>query len=92
MERSHLRGPLIIGANARISDAYIGPFTALADGVQLQRCEIEHSIVLDRSEIRDISSRIESSLIGRDVVVKSSDARPRAHRLMLGDSSRVELA
>jgi glucose-1-phosphate thymidylyltransferase len=92
VERSHLRGPLVIGANARISDAYIGPFTALADGVRLERCEIEHSIVLDNSEIRDIANRIESSLIGRDVVVTTGSARPRAHRLMLGDSSRVELA
>jgi glucose-1-phosphate thymidylyltransferase len=92
VERSHLRGPLVIGANARISDAYVGPFTALADGVILSECEIEHSIVLDRSEISGIPGRIESSLIGRDVVVTSSDLRPAAHRLMLGDSSRVELA
>lgn len=92
VERSHLRGPLVIGPNARISDSYVGPFTALAEGVTLSRCEIEHSIVLDHSEIRDIGSRIESSLIGRDVVVTASGAKPRAHRLMLGDSSRVELS
>jgi len=92
IERSHLRGPLVIGANARIADAYIGPFSALADGVQLVKCEIEHSIVLDHSRIEGLSRRIESSLIGRDVVVTASDARPSAHRLMLGDSSRVEMA
>ena len=92
VERSHLRGPLVIGANARIADSYVGPFTAIAEGVTLRNCEIEHSIVLDRSEIRDISGRIESSLIGRDVVVSSTEARPSAHRLMLGDSSRMELA
>ena len=92
VERSHLRGPLVIGANARIADSYVGPFTAIADGVTLKNCEIEHSIVLDRSEIRDIPGRIESSLIGRDVVVSSTEARPSAHRLMLGDSSRMELA
>lgn len=92
IERSRLRGPLVIGANARISDSYVGPFTALSDGVTLAKCEIEHSIVLDRSELRAIPGRIESSLIGRDVVVTTSDARPSAHRLMLGDSSRVELA
>ena len=92
VERSHLRGPLVIGANARVTDAYVGPFTALADGVVLRECEIEHSIVMDRSEISDIPGRIESSLIGRDVVVTSSEARPSAHRLMLGDTSRVELA
>jgi glucose-1-phosphate thymidylyltransferase len=92
VERSRLRGPLVIGANARISDAYVGPFSAIADGVSIEKCEIEHSIVLDRSTLHDIAGRIESSLIGRDVVVTSSDTRPSAHRLMLGDSSRVELA
>ena len=92
VERSHLRGPLVIGANARVIDAYVGPFSAIADGVHLEQCEVEHSIVLDNSRIEDIAGRIESSLIGRDVVVTSTDARPSAHRLMLGDSSRVELA
>ena len=92
VERSHLRGPLVIGANAVVKDSYVGPFTALADGVQLSVCEIEHSIVLDNSHIHDIGRRIESSLIGRDVVVTSTEVRPAAHRLMLGDSSRVELS
>jgi glucose-1-phosphate thymidylyltransferase len=92
IERSRLRGPLIIGAGATIRDAYVGPFTSIADGVELSHCEIEHSIVLERSLIRDVPRRIESSLIGRDVVVCASDTRPRTHRLMLGDSSRVELS
>jgi glucose-1-phosphate thymidylyltransferase len=92
VERSRLRGPLIIGANARIVDSYVGPFTAIGDGVELTHCEIEHSIVLERSQIRDVPRRIESSLIGKEVVVCASDARPRTHRLMLGDSSRVELS
>jgi glucose-1-phosphate thymidylyltransferase len=92
VERSRLRGPLVIGAGARIADSYVGPFTALADGVVLDRCEIEHSIVLERSRIVNVPRRIESSLIGRDAVVTASDAMPRAHRLMLGDSSRVELS
>jgi glucose-1-phosphate thymidylyltransferase len=92
VERSRLRGPLVIGKDARIRDAYIGPFSAIADGVELSHCEIEHSIVLERSRIVDIQHRIESSLIGREVVVIAGQARPRAHRLMLGDSSRVELS
>jgi glucose-1-phosphate thymidylyltransferase len=58
----------------------------------LRHCELENSIVLGRSRLENLPNRIESSLIGRDVVVTASEARPRAHRLMLGDSSRVELA
>jgi glucose-1-phosphate thymidylyltransferase len=92
IERSRLRGPLVIGAGAAISDSYVGPFTALADGVVLRHCELENSIVLERSRLENLPHRIESSLIGRDVVVAASESRPRAHRLMLGDSSRVELA
>ena len=89
---SRLRGPLVIGAGAHIENAYIGPFSAIADGVRIEQCEVEHSIILDRSQLLRIDGRIESSLIGRDVVVTASDTRPSAHRFMLGDSSRVELA
>jgi glucose-1-phosphate thymidylyltransferase len=92
VERSRLRGPLVIGERARVRDAYVGPFTSLGTGVELSHSEIEHSIVLERSRIVDVPVRIESSLIGRDVVVTATGARPRAHRLMLGDSSRAELA
>ena len=62
------------------------------EGVQVVHCEIEHSIVLERSHLHDVEGRIESSLIGRDVVVTAVDRKPRAHRLMLGDTSRVELS
>ena len=91
VERSRLRGPLVIGADCRLTDCYVGPFTAIADGCTVERAEIEHSIVLERSSLTNLPVRVESSLIGRDVVVTASPARPRAHRLMVGDSSRVEL-
>ena len=92
VEHSRLRGPLVIGANARILHAYIGPFTAIADGVTIDHAEVEHSIVLERSQLLHLGARVESSLIGREVTVCGKDGPPRAHRLMLGDSSRVELS
>jgi len=92
VERSRLLGPLVIGAHAVIRDATIGRFTAIGDGVQVERSEIEHSIVLERSRIVDVPARIESSLIGKDVVVTTHGGGTKTHRLMVGDSSRVELA
>ncbi len=92
VERSRLRGPLMIGENSVVRDAYIGPFTSIGAGCTIERAEIEHSIVLERSTLKHLGTRIESSLIGRDVEVTASEVRPRAHRLMVGDSSRVELA
>jgi glucose-1-phosphate thymidylyltransferase len=89
---SRIRGPVVIGEGVRIEHSYIGPFSAIADGVTLSHSEIEHSIVLERSTITGVPHRIESSLIGRDVTVSTHGSKPRAHRLMIGDSSRVELA
>jgi len=88
--RSVVRGPAVIGPNARIVDSYIGPYSAVAGGCEITDAELEHSIVLERSKVEGIR-RIEDSLIGRDVVVGRSDEQPRAVRLMLGDHSQAHL-
>jgi glucose-1-phosphate thymidylyltransferase len=90
--RSVVRGPAIIGANAVIEETFIGPYTAIGDGCRLRHSEIEHSIVLENSIIEDIGTRIEDSLIGRNVEVRRSELKPRAHKLLLGDNSNVGLA
>jgi glucose-1-phosphate thymidylyltransferase len=89
--RSLVRGPAIIGRDAVIEDAYVGPFTSIGDGVTIRASEIEHSIVLEGSSILDTGGRIESSLLGRNVSVYRVAAKPRAYHLMLGDRSQVGL-
>ncbi len=91
LERATVRGPAIIGAGSRITDAYIGPYTALADNVTIERAEIEHSIVLAGSTALDLDVRIEASLIGRNVKIGRGPAVPAATRLVLGDNSEVLL-
>ncbi len=91
IERSTVRGPAIIGRDSVIRDSYVGPFTSIYFGCTLEDTEIEHSIVLEESTIRGVG-RIEDSLIGKQVEVVPSSALPRAHRLMLGDHSRVSIA
>ncbi len=88
---SILRGPLIIGARCTIIDSYVGPFTAVSDDVTIRGSEIEHSIILQRSQMLDLDARVESSLIGKDVRITRSRGRPRASRFMIGDSSEVEV-
>jgi glucose-1-phosphate thymidylyltransferase len=90
VERSSIRGPVIIGAGAHIIDSFIGPFTAIGDGCRVERSEVEHSVICERSSIVGIP-RVEDSLIGRDVEVTRSATRPRATRFMLGDDCRVDL-
>ena len=89
--RSTVRGPAIIGRGTRIVDSYIGPFTSIYHDCLIDSTELEHSIVLEATTISGVS-RIEDSLIGKEVEVSPSTAMPRAHRLMLGDHSKVSLA
>ncbi|HEX2914667.1 MAG TPA: glucose-1-phosphate thymidylyltransferase [Chloroflexia bacterium] len=86
---SVVRGPAIIGDNCRIVNSYIGPFTSINHHCTISDSEIEHSIVLENSQILEIGGRIEDSLIGRNVVVEKSPIKPKAFKLLLGDNSRV---
>jgi glucose-1-phosphate thymidylyltransferase len=86
---SLVRGPVVIGDGARLERAFVGPYTSIGDGCRLLGCEIENSIVLAGAEIRDIPSRIDGSLIGRDVTIARSEGRPRGYRFRLGDNSEV---
>ncbi len=86
---SVVRGPAIIGENSRIVNSYIGPFTSIHHDVLVENSEIEHSMVLEKSQIINIETRIQDSLIGRDVIIQRSPIKPKAHKLTLGDHSRV---
>ena len=88
---SVVRGPAIIGHDARIRDAYIGPFTAIMRGVEISGSEIEHSIVMEGSRIAGLTERVADSLIGRDVTIVRRSGKPAALRFMLGDRSEVGL-
>ncbi len=88
---SVIRGPAIIGREAQLVNAYVGPFTSIDHHCILKNAEIEHSIVLEHSSIVDIEQRIEDSLIGRNVEITRSPLKPRAYKLTLGDNSRVGL-
>ncbi len=89
--RSTLRGPCIVGKESRIVDSYIGPFTSIYCGVTVEGSEIEHSIIMENSTIRNMPGRIEDSLIGKNVEIDRSFILPKAFRFMLGDNSRVGL-
>ena len=89
VERSVIRGPAIIGSGARIVRAYVGPFTSIGNGVEIQDSEIEHSIVLEGSCVRDLANRVIDSLIGKNVRIYREPVKPSAYRFMLGDNSEV---
>ncbi|HEY1822817.1 MAG TPA: glucose-1-phosphate thymidylyltransferase [Trebonia sp.] len=88
---SRIVGPAIIGVGSTITGSYIGPFTAIDENCSVDESEIEYSIVLSRASIRGVR-RIEASLIGHDAEVTPAPRVPRAHRLVLGDHSKVQIS
>jgi glucose-1-phosphate thymidylyltransferase len=89
VESSIIRGPAIIGAKSEIIHAYVGPFTSIQRECRIVRTEIENSIVLQGSEICDIGSRIDESLIGRETKIYKSPPKPSVYRFMVGEKSEI---
>ena len=89
LERTTVRGPAIIGAGAQITDAYIGPYTSIGEGCVISDAEVEHSILLEGSQVTNLEGRMESSLLGRNVKIARGTRQPRAYRFMVGDNSEI---
>jgi glucose-1-phosphate thymidylyltransferase len=88
---SVVRGPAIIGENCVIEDSYIGPFSSIGNNTVVRGSEIEYSIILRDCKILQVGIRLEGSILGNDVEIVEAFGKPRVHRFMIGDQSRVEL-
>lgn len=91
LERCVVRGPVIIGAGAELSDAYIGPYTSVDRGAVIERAEVEYSILLEGAQICDLPARLEASLIGKHSRVVKTDGMPRTFRMLVGDKCEISL-
>jgi len=89
LKRTTVRGPAIIGAGAHITDAYIGPYTAIGEDCVISSAEVEHSILLEGSTVENLEGRMESSLLGRNVTIARGVRQPKAYRFMVGDNSEI---
>ncbi len=87
---SKIRGPVVIGENAVIENAFIGPYTSIGNNSKIIKSSVEHSVIMDGSELIDIE-RLEESLIGRNVRIFRNHKMHKALRLMIGDDSVVEV-
>jgi len=91
LERCTVRGPAVIGAGARLVDAYVGPYTAIARDVVIERAEVEYSILLEGAKIADLPARLERSLIGKHSQVVKTDGYPKTFQMLVGDKCEISL-
>jgi len=90
IKESTIRGPVVIGENTVIENSFIGPHTSIGNNVSIIKSSVEHSVIMDCSELRNIE-RLEESLVGRRVKITENRKTHKALRLMLGDDSVVEV-
>jgi glucose-1-phosphate thymidylyltransferase len=91
VSRSVIIGPSIIGAGARITDSYIGPYTSVGRGVQIEGAEIERSIIATDASVMHVGGRLVASVVGRNARVFRDFSLPRALRLRVSDGDEIAL-
>lgn len=91
IKHSTIRGPVIIGENVVIEDAYIGPNTSIYDDTNIKSAEIENSLILGGVTIKNMQTRLDSCLIGWEAQITEIDERPKSTSLFVGDNSIVKL-
>jgi glucose-1-phosphate thymidylyltransferase len=84
-------GPTVIGPDAVIACAYIGPYTSIGAGTRIEGAEIERSIISRGASVMHVGGRMVSSVLGRDARVFRDFSLPRALRLRVGDGTEVAL-
>jgi glucose-1-phosphate thymidylyltransferase len=89
IQASTIRGPVVIGKNTVIENSVIGPHTSIGDDVRIMNSSVDHSVIMNGSEVIDVE-RLEESLIGRRVRIYKN-SRHKTLRLMLGDDSVMEV-
>jgi glucose-1-phosphate thymidylyltransferase len=86
---SELVGPLIIGEDVVVEDAYIGPNTSVADRCFIRNAKIENSILLEETRVADLKLKLINSLTGKRAQVIKGTEQPESMSVMLGDASSI---
>jgi glucose-1-phosphate thymidylyltransferase len=90
IRRSEIRGPVAIGMDTVIEDAFIGPYTSIGRECVITTSVLEHCVVLDGVRLEGIG-RLEDSILGRNAVLRRLSEKHQALRLMIGDDAEVLL-
>jgi glucose-1-phosphate thymidylyltransferase len=80
---------VVIGPGTHITDSFVGPFSSIGAGTHIADSTLQHTVMFEGCRITGVN-RIEDSLLGRNVVVRSNGTNTLL-RLSLGDDSEVEI-
>jgi glucose-1-phosphate thymidylyltransferase len=92
LSHSVVLGPVAIGPGARIEYSVIGPYTAVGAGAVVENSEVMGSVLCEESVVRDVSTRLEASVVGPRAIVRGDFMLPRSLRVALGQDGMISLA
>ena len=85
-------GPVIVGASAHVEHALLGPYTAVGAGAVVENSEVLGSVLCKGAVVRDISTRLEASVVGPRAIVRGDFMLPRSLRVAVGHGATICLA
>lgn len=89
MEQCTIHHPVLIGKGCKLIRATIGPYVSIEDHVTIDSCQIENSILLKGTHLKQISFKIKNSIFGRNVHVSNDFSSKPPGQFILGDSSSI---
>lgn len=87
IKNSNIIGPVVLADDVVIADSYIGPYSSIDKGVNINNCEVDNCIILEHAVLDNVGKKISGSLIGKNVVVKAANKRPFSNTFLIGDNS-----
>ncbi|MBC8383445.1 MAG: glucose-1-phosphate thymidylyltransferase [Candidatus Cloacimonetes bacterium] len=88
MRKCTIKGPVIIGDNCEIENATLLPNTCIGNGSEIRNVNIENSIILENSIIRNVKGKIVESIIGKNVELSALDLKGDC-TLLLGSDDKI---
>ncbi len=88
---SHIRGPVTIGDNVILNNAFVGPFTSISDNCIIEGSDIENSVVMNGVKILNVPQPIDSSLIGAESEIGHSEGPTSSIKLFIGEKCQVQV-
>src|SRR5204863_358795 len=67
------------------------PDTSIDANVTVERAEVEQSILLSGSSLTDLDSRMEASLLGKNVTLCRGATLPKTLRMIVGDNEEIKI-
>ncbi len=88
---SHIRGPVVLGDNVVLNNAFVGPFTSISDNCLIEGSDIQNSVVLNNVKILHVPQPIDSSLIGAESEIGHTDGPTSTIKLFIGEKCQVNV-